>query len=193
MPRENGPRTPETIDVRRPISTEGSVTTADGKFVRYPDGLVLTFESVEDITAQAVKENPGSFGPDFASSGLGEAYDTSKNRILRVHFTAENKGSGTIKVDPDKLPLDSCFYGQNRVPGGAVGFIGSTLLGSKDPTQLAPGTSFDFYGSCGVTKMNVPLAAAPYVSMFTPADNGPMAGLAYSPFTFTDLEKVLKG
>jgi len=51
-----------------PGQRSGDVTTANGKFVQYPDGFRITFVSAQKVTAAAVeKQNGPSAGPKAAS------------------------------------------------------------------------------------------------------------------------------
>ena len=166
-----------------PYPAEGSVTTADGKFVQYPDGLVLTLTGVRDVTKKLVATQP-----DCATGKLGYC-DATKYHFIRFEITAENRGLATLPIKND--PFDHVYYGVNRQPADRQdGFLDSKEIVARqhEPTQLMPGTSFVFYRSYNITDPTAPLAVQLYPDAFPLITSD---GSTRSPYTWTDAQTLL--
>ena len=112
----------------------GDVSTADGSFVEYPDGLRVEFAGVEPGSAP-VSEEEGDLNPDRS--------------LVRVSLTVSNSG-------PDALPLDGgytpfrVFEGENLTEVSShVGYFGEEddLYSADDASVVAPGSELAVYQS----------------------------------------------
>jgi len=174
---------PIVSGVPDPYAAEGSVTTADGKFVQYPDGLVLTLTAARDVTQKLVAADPE------CATGKEDYCDATKYHFIRIELTAENRGSATVPVKNN--PFDHVYYGIDRQPADQqVGFnnSGEIVSSQHEPTQLAPRTSFVFYRSFNIVDPTAPLAVQLYPEAFplTAVD-----GSKRSPYTWTDVQTLL--
>jgi hypothetical protein len=145
--------------------TEGSVTTADGSFVEYPNGLRLEIAKVE--------LDP-EFGERNAAVGAG-GFDYSQGLHVTVLFT--NNGT-------DVYPLNKEFggitvgvtFGVNQYE--ASGYMFDDTL----PSQLVPGSSatntYDFTLPPAGVEDDLRVSVTPDASLFTT-------------YTFTDVQTLL--
>ena len=153
------------------VTNEGSVLTADGKWVQYPDGLKVTFVS-------AVNR------PDAKAT-----YSSNVN-TNRVRITLRFENTGTVPIPITAWDSNiSAFGGVDRFPLGKDSYYSDPSEASSEgsaPTQLAPGSSYEWYMTYNVQaeyrdNISVTLQSHPYDQ-----DSG-LAGAAYTPYTFTDI------
>jgi hypothetical protein len=156
---------------------EGSVTTADGRFIKYPDGFRIDFVSAERFSSADVERAlPGSYD-----------VETDNERDVAVDDVAVKVTLKYTNKSPVHLPLDgtdmmSGFYGVNRLPGDTIKWAGDNVLAQDPmPTRIASGSSELFWSTFEVPKSEL------LTFVVTPTLLG-----EYTPYTFTDIGKVLK-
>ena len=123
--------TPEELDG---IAWAGDVSTGDGSFVEYPDGLRIDFAGVEPGSAP-VSEEEGDLDPDKA--------------LVKVSLTVTNSGSDAVPLDGDYSPF-SVFEGENLTEVSShVGYFGEEddLYSADDASVIAPGSELSVYRS----------------------------------------------
>ena len=149
---------PEEIDS---VMWAGDVSTADGSFVEYPDGLKVAFVGVEPGSAP-VSEEQGDLDPE--------------KDLVRVNLLVSNSG-------PDALPIDGgytsfrVFEGENLVEVSShVGYFGEEddLYSADDASVIAPGSSLEVFQS-----FEVEPGAALEVEL-----NPDFFGVEHTPFVF---------
>ncbi len=151
------------VDSQSAVDYEGSVLTADGMFVRYPDGVVVTFASVEKLASNLAETKPGQ-------------------TLVKVSFTIRNEGNASVPLDGNYRSL-TLLYGEDRYQADQnPGYTESAdVLTSKIPEQISPGSivplfyTFDVPSS-GMAAIAVRLDLRPGV---------------YTTYVFTDVEKRL--
>jgi hypothetical protein len=148
-------------DPAQGFDMEGSVTTDDGSFIQYPDGLrgEITGVTVQPNDAQ----HPSDEHPDF-------------DRLVTVTVKLSNTGEATIPLQLDPSP-GTLLYGENRYE--AQGWF--TDNGSDDlPQQLVPGTDASFN-----TDYTLPANGLSKLALqFTPSSS------KYTQYTFTEVETL---
>lgn len=146
-------------------ATEGSVTTPDGSFVEYPDGMRVTIGAVE------VR--------DALSEGMGDAQPGDFAVIVTQHL--ENTGTEPIPFSTNGTMYFGHIlaYGPNQME--AQGYF--TDGGAEDalPGQLAPGSPID------VKSAHLVPADGLTALRYTVNPNSE----AYLDYTFTDVETLL--
>lgn len=155
------------------VTSEGSVKTADGKFIEYPDGFKITF-----VKAETRPDSKPAFDGD----------PNTKDRV-RVTLLLENQGPTPVTIAAD-LNVMKAYGGINRFDLNLdPGYAGEDESRNAKPNRLSPGTSLQVYET-----FNIPASQRDAIaisvndfSTFAPADGG-----AYTPYTFTDIEDVLE-
>ena len=157
--------------------TEGPVTTADGRFIAYPDGFRIDFVSAESFSSAEVERAlPGSY--DVKTDNERDV--AAGNVAVKVTLKYTN---GT----PEHLPLEgkkmmSGFYGVNRLPADMISWAGDNTFGQdRMPTRIASGSSDLFWDTFEVPKSDL--------STFVVE---PTLLGEYTPYTFTEIGKALK-
>ena len=116
------------------IAWAGDVSTADGSFVEYPDGLRVEFAGAEPGSAP-VSEEEGDLDPEKS--------------LVRVSLTVSNSGPDALPVDGGFIPF-RVFEGENLVEVDAhVGYFGEEgdLYSADDASVVAPGAELEVYQS----------------------------------------------
>jgi hypothetical protein len=156
------------------ISTEGSVTTKDGAFVQYPNGL--RGEITKVIAKADDGTHPDDSHPDF-------------NELVTVTVKLSNTGSTPVKLDNDGLGTSQLdlYYGVNRYQ--AEGWM-TDLHGVQDlPQQLVPGTSATFDSDFTLPSTELGTLA---VTFQPGAGISASESASYTAYTFTDVQTLLK-
>ncbi len=155
---------------------EGPVTTADGRFIKYPDGFRIDFVSAESFSSAEVERAlPGSY--DIETDNERDV--AAANVAVKVTLKYTN---GT----PEHLSLDgvrmmSAFYGVNRLPADSITWAGDNVFNQDPmPTRIASGSSDLFWSTFEVPKSQLS------TFVVTPTLLG-----EYTPYTFTEIGKVL--
>lgn len=154
------------------VDSEGSVTTADGKFVEYPGGFRLTFVRAENR-------------PDDDPAFDG---DTSADDRIRFTLLARNSSIVPITVEPDSQVIVA-LGGVNQFElEASPEYFGSDEAASQLPNRIMPGTEVQIYETFSVPQdmrdaIAVTVNAAPTFS----SDEG-----YYTPFTFLDVQTLLQ-
>ena len=128
-----------TTPTPRPsYQTQGSVTTRDGRFVQYPDGLRVTLTSLSNTTTRLVANDPNQYECTTVNIGACGDYDVRNYRFIRVTMTAKNVGHRVIEVDD--AVIGDLYYGANRIKADEMpGVFGNELARpAHEPTQLVP-------------------------------------------------------
>lgn len=148
---------------------EGSVTTEEGSFVEYPDGLVVRVARVE----HADRGLSSDLAPD--------------EELVKVTLELENTGDTAIPLERGMRRLE-VLYGENRMPADSEpGYIGngvdtSTQVNSEDPTQVAPGNTVEVFETA-----QVPESEMVQLAVQLRIDSGTRTS-----YTFTDVETLLQ-
>lgn len=154
------------------VAFEGSVTTADGKFVEYPGGFRLTFARAENR-------------PDDDPAYDG---DTSADDRIRFTILAENKGNVPVTVDPDTQVMVA-LGGVNQFElEASPEYMGSDEAASQLPNRVMPGTQLEIYETFSVPEdMRDALAVTVNSAGTFSVDEG-----YFTPYTFLDVEALLQ-
>lgn len=149
---------------RPAIQTEGSVTTADGVFIQYPDGLRGQITAVKAKPNDA--EHPDDSHPDA-------------NELLTVTFELSNTGTSPVPLDGTVSGVQTTlYYGVNRYT--ATSWM-TDPNGVQDlPQQLVPGTNASFDQEFTLPSSGLSVLAV----KFQPDQN-------HSPYTFTDVQTLV--
>lgn len=116
------------------ISWAGDVSTEDGSFVEYPDGLRIDFAGVEPGSAP-VSEEEGDLDPGKS--------------LVRVSLTVTNNGADALPLDGSYVPF-RVFEGENLTEVSShVGYFGEEddLYSADDASVIAPGSELSLYQS----------------------------------------------
>ncbi len=158
------------------ISIEGSITTVDGSFVEYPDGVVVRFKSIERLANDLA---------GFTDKTGRVVPLPDDQALLKVTVTVKNSGTEEIPL-MEFGRIVTLYYGENRFEaqqdGGFSGAEDSTAQLSSDlPLRVVPGSSLDIFRS-----FDVPVAELSSLAVL--AELRPDF---YTPYTFTDVEAAL--
>ena len=157
---------------------EGSVTTADGRFIRHPDGFRIDFVSAESFSSADVERVlPGSYDVETENKR-----DVAADSVaVKVTLKYTNGSPEHIPVE-EGMSMMSGFYGVNRLPADTINWAGDNVF-TQDPmpTRIASGSSALFWSTFEVPKSEL--------STFVVE---PTLLGEYTPYTFTDIGKVLK-
>ena len=140
------------------IAWAGDVSTADGSFVEYPDGLRIDFAGVEPGSAP-VSEEEGDLDPEKS--------------LVRVSLTVTNSGPDALPLDGSYVPF-RVFEGENLTEVSShVGYFGEEddLYSADDASVVAPGSELAVYQSFEVepgTSLEVELNPDFFGSEHTP-------------------------
>jgi hypothetical protein len=158
------------------VDLEGSVATEDGKFVEYPDGLVITFVSVELM--------PNGISGYINSEGAVVPLPAGQ-ALVRVAVLAENNGPEPVVLNSYNRPL-TLLYGANRYEAdqdpGYFGEESSDILTSEEPERIAPASSHKIFMS-----FNVPVEELGELAARVDLVPG-----YYTPYIFTEVHTVLE-
>jgi hypothetical protein len=160
------------------ISTEGPVTTADGRFIEYPDGFRIDFVSAKEFSsAEVEKALPGSY--DVKTGNERDIADG--NVAVKVTLKYTNGTSENLPVESSSMM--NGFYGVNRVPADSVSWADDNIF-HRDPmpTRIASGSSELFWNTFEVPKADL-------ASFVVEPD---LLGGDYTTYTFTEIDQVLK-
>lgn len=146
-----------------PYDTAGSVTTADGRFVTYPNGRTIRFLGIQKLTA--------------AQAGADSGVTPPPGDVLAVHLRLEQTGQPTEvgAWGPDLL------YGPNQQSAGAWLFADKQFE-TDLPRRVSPGNPVDVWIS-----YLVPPGQSKTLALEVPG------GIAdtYTPFDFLDVQTAL--
>lgn len=145
--------------------TEGSVTTKDGSFVRYPDGAVVRVTDVEKVAgARCYKYKP-------------------TDTCLLVEVRLQNTGSAPINFLEDDSPSIDLYYGSNQYQAED-----STFAGDRDailfPRRCVPGSSVTAGRIFRVPTAQLGEMAVQFQSWLAGERH-------YTPYEFTDVQTLL--
>jgi hypothetical protein len=145
---------------------EGSVTTEEGSYVEYSDGLHAV---ISDVTA----------GP--ADETIIEDERPELDGLVTITMTISNEGGAPIQLNNDAFGTSqvNLYYGENRYE--AQGWMTEGGVGDL-PQRLVPGSSAEFTSrfTLPTAEMGGPLAVA-----FNPDSS------IYLTYTFTDVETLI--
>lgn len=150
------------------VATSGSVTTADGSFVQYPNGVR------EEIIAVVVDDAYGQRNLEVGGEGSDPGHPNDGGLHITVKYT--NNGSAAYQfVDESDIDSDLTF-GANEYSAQQY-FPDETL-----PAQLVPGTSatqtYDYTLPASEEHDNLRMTV-------TPDEN------TYTKYTFTDVQTLI--
>jgi hypothetical protein len=141
---------------------EGSVTTENGSFILYPDGLRGEIQAVTRRPND--EQHPDTTHPDA---------DT----MVTVTMLLSNTGTETVPLNGQGSP--TLYYGENRYE--ATGWM-TTGDASELPQQLVAGTSATF-----TTDYTLPAAGVETLALEFSPDRS-----KYTTYTFTDVETLIQ-
>ena len=145
-----------------PVDTEGSVTTEDGSFIAYPDGLRIT---IQEVTTQA----------DDGTRSMDDKPDWTQ--VVTVTVLLENTGTEAIPLMSESSP--TLLFGANRYEANAW----MTSGGASDlPQQLVPGSSATI-----TTDYTLPAEGLEVLALTVSPDPS-----TYTSYTFTDVETLVR-
>jgi hypothetical protein len=168
---------PESLAPESAFPTEGPVTTADGRFIKYPDGFRIDFMSAQQFTSDQVeKALPGSYDVE-----TDDPKDVAAGSVaIKVTLKYTN---GTLENIPlENQTMMAGLYGENRLPAEAVNWAGDNIFAQDPmPTRITSGATATFWRTFEVPKSDVG------TFVVEPTLLG-----EYTPWTFTDIGKVVK-
>jgi hypothetical protein len=161
-----------------PYPTEGPVTTADGQFIKYPDGFRIDFVSAKSYSSAEVERIlPGSYDVETDN----ERDVAAGNVAVKVTLKYTNGTSRHLPLQEGQEMMNG-FYGDNRLPADTISWAGDNVFNQDPmPTRIASGSSQLFWETFEVPKSEL--------STFVVE---PTLLGDYTPYTFTEIAKVLK-
>lgn len=158
----------------------GSAKTADGRFIKYPNGVTVALAKVQRM--------PNTYGSavNSGSVGLEPSY-----ALVRVDLDVTNTGAATASLGAltTQTAAFSVMYG-NAVTApenpGVINTGGPDTLDlvhqDNPPAVVAPGTHADVY-------MSFSVPVADLAAMSVAVDPDPAVG--YTPYRITDADSVM--
>jgi hypothetical protein len=147
------------------VDAEGSVTTADGSFVQYPNGLRMEISSVS--LDEAMGQADATVDPSHP--------DYTEGLHVTVHFVNNGTDTYTLNKEMGGITVGLTF-GANRY--AASGWMSADTL----PGQLVPGSdatnTYDFTVPPASAEDNLRLTVTPDAAVFTT-------------YTFTDVQSLI--
>ncbi|MFQ4148259.1 hypothetical protein AAGW05_06125 [Arthrobacter sp. LAPM80] len=160
------------------VALTGSATTADGRFITYPNGLTVTLGEVQRM--------PNNYG---SAVGAGNGYLDATYALVRVDLTVTNTGSTPASLDAmnSAAAAFDVTYGNGVAAHSNPGIIDAAntipLVVQEAPPAVVPvGGRSDLYRSFAV-----PVADLGTMSVIVDPD--PSVG--YTPFRITNLNAVM--
>lgn len=149
---------------RPPVRHEGSVTTKDGSFVKYPNGLTVRLTKV--TTKPASRQDPDYHPGDVE---------------VWVTESLSNQGGAPVSLTSDLYFQTQLYYGANRYQADGFASFDNPHDSMNLPQRLVPGTSALVTSSYTMPKSQLGTLAF---------EVNPDAQ-KYTSYTFTDVQTLL--
>lgn len=151
------------------------MTTADGSFVQYPDGVVVRLAKMQRLPADL----SGSIDDQ------GQVVPLPKDKVLIRATLSVKNGSAQPLTEFDTHANMVLLYGENRYEAEQdSGYVDAPPpeLNPKLPTRLAAGSTVEFSQS-----FDVPATDVGVLAVQAEINSG-----VYTNYTFTDAQTLLK-